>query len=532
MEKLKNFIIQNKKTLFWIMVWFYYSFFSVLIYYDSGHYLGLVKILEGKAPMSSWDIVRGPVFPLMIYLSRRVFGTSSYGLLITTFISYALMIVVVNKILTKVSESISNKGVRTVFVAGTVFFIVFNPIVFGYYHALLTEFIAITIAICMCYYAWKWIDDEYILSKKKYIFSTLIFAFLTVFTWNLKQPYVVIVVFPLLFAIVISIAQNFKLKSVLHRFGTLLICVVCLSLSMNLWNGFLTSKGLDLVNTDRNAVQNLGTQVLCGSKNMLKLEPSQFETLTEEDYKMFSPEELKVIKNHEYGIDYYVVDVMSPNREVLDHKVVDFSGSHSLSLAKSLGFVLTTFFEYPYEVVEGYLTSYLKLSGIYKKDEATGIVIKDFSLFNAYENNAIGVGILEPKDNIFYMTEELRSNTAGYEGRNHPPFFLRAILNPTVSFFIPYYAVSMLLLPFLFVVSVVLRISKRKKFVESKKKEYNLLIILLGFSLLNALVYVATNATIDRYAAVGIIPITISIAIYLKNIVEHFMFKKSISENE
>ena len=41
---------------------------SLVLTFDSTHYLTYVNILEGNAPFSSWDIVRGPVFPIILYI--------------------------------------------------------------------------------------------------------------------------------------------------------------------------------------------------------------------------------------------------------------------------------------------------------------------------------------------------------------------------------------------------------------------------------------------------------------------------------
>ena len=45
-----------------------------------------VAILEKEAPWSSWDIVRGPVFPIIIFLSDKIFGKTSTGILVLLFL--------------------------------------------------------------------------------------------------------------------------------------------------------------------------------------------------------------------------------------------------------------------------------------------------------------------------------------------------------------------------------------------------------------------------------------------------------------
>ena len=85
---------------------------------------------------------------------------------------------------------------------------IFNPIIFGFYHSLLTEFVAITLSVISCYYAVIWYDVEPLKDKKKFVLISLWFVFLTVFSWFLKQPYISCGFFPLLVSYVISLFKK------------------------------------------------------------------------------------------------------------------------------------------------------------------------------------------------------------------------------------------------------------------------------------------------------------------------------------
>lgn len=88
----------------------------------------------------------------------------------------------------------------------------------------------------------------------------------------------------------------------------------------------------------------------------------------------------------------------------------------------------------------------------------------------------------------------------------------------------------MLLLPFLFIASFVLRLVNRKRLKEFEKQEYDLLILLLGFSIMNACVYVFTGSCIDRYQSPALIPMTLAYMIYLKKFV--FFIKNKLTKNK
>lgn len=70
------------KTTLLLLLTIVFLSFSIILTYDSVHYLSYVSIFEGNSPASSWDIVRGPVFPAIIHLSDILFGKTSTGSLI------------------------------------------------------------------------------------------------------------------------------------------------------------------------------------------------------------------------------------------------------------------------------------------------------------------------------------------------------------------------------------------------------------------------------------------------------------------
>ena len=93
---MKNILELFKKhflVISFILITIFYFEYSVSVLWDSAHYMHYVNILEGIAPLNQWDVVRGPVFPVTIYLGNFLFGKTTQGLLMNTYLYYILMLI-------------------------------------------------------------------------------------------------------------------------------------------------------------------------------------------------------------------------------------------------------------------------------------------------------------------------------------------------------------------------------------------------------------------------------------------------------
>lgn len=111
MKRIKDFFVKNYKVIFLLILFFFFFSFPILILFDSAHYMSFVEIFEGKESFSSWDIIRGPVFPVLIFLSNKLFGKTAMGLLIICFLLYLLMIVIVRYLLNFLSDDSKKKKI-------------------------------------------------------------------------------------------------------------------------------------------------------------------------------------------------------------------------------------------------------------------------------------------------------------------------------------------------------------------------------------------------------------------------------------
>ena len=231
--------------------------FSIILTYDSVHYLSYVSIFEGNSPASSWDIVRGPVFPVIIQISNTLFGKTSTGILICTFLFYLTFVIICCIISKKISKKYKHSKLINSIV---ILYLILNPLIFGYFHVLLTEFVAITITMLNILIAYKWVFVD-LKNKKSLILYSLYFIFTTIFCWHLKQPYIIIAVIPTIIAVIISIIEDHKKFNVLYRLGTFFTSIIVLVISIVSWNMILDANHVNK-NTGRDSSSSLSKQLL------------------------------------------------------------------------------------------------------------------------------------------------------------------------------------------------------------------------------------------------------------------------------
>ncbi len=502
-----------------LLLFIYFFAIPMNIFWDTGHYMSFVSIFEGSMPWSSWDIVRGAVFPLILHLSNIAFGKTIQGILILSFIFYLIMLLTVKFILDKVLEKEKTK-IKTIIYISIFGFIILDPIIYGYYHALLTEFIAITISLVMCYLSWKWIDINFFKNKKNYIIYSLIFFLGTIFSWHLKQPYVTITLFPVIVASIVSALYNRNWKNVCQRIITVLSCVVGLVASIFLWNGFLVSKGIDL-NTDRNVTASFGNQLLIGLNNYEIVKNVDFNEI--ENSEFLSQKEKELLRKE--NAKYYLININNTKGKTIDQKIIPLNENNNISTITSITFIIKQLFQHPYLVLESYTSNYLAIADIYPKktnDSVSYWVEKKLTLDYCHENCSIAVSVVNEKSNISYMLEESYNRVINYEQYNDSPIVIRYLLKGISLITTNVFKLILIILP---IVTILSTFSIGKHYKE-KDGLLAIISILSWYSLLHVLVHVITGANIDRYASPAYITTLLSIVLYVYYLIKNNNTKK------
>lgn len=213
--------------------------YEITITYDSAHYLWLADLIKA-GEWASWDVIRNPGFPFQIYLSQLLFGNSTDGLRWAMVLFNVLYYLIISEL---AIEALQLKNLRGRYVIRIIvfFLIALDPIVFGYFHSLLTEFDAAILVALSSWLAIKLIKEQ-LFSKK---FWLLIGSFmpLALMAWFLKQPYVGSVLFPLAISLFIILFTKYTWKKLIYFSVTGLVLIVIVLAGQLMWTNFLISKG-------------------------------------------------------------------------------------------------------------------------------------------------------------------------------------------------------------------------------------------------------------------------------------------------
>ena len=502
-------IIKNNKLLIILLVLVIIFFSSSLvIVFDSTHYLTYVNILEKNAPFSSWDVVRGPIFPIIITLNNWLFGRSSLGMLLGMFIFYILYCLITYKIIVEIFKDTKyNKILIFIFCA----FCFFNPIVLGYFHTMLTEYIAITLTMTSLYLGWKWKDVK---TKSEKILYSLYFIFGLAFAFHLKQPYLCTVFVPMLFSIVYAFLNKNKK---MYYISTLIVSIIVLFASILMWNSFLKSKGVDF-NTGRSTSDMLSSQLLKAIDGYTIKEIDSYNGINKDKY-LTKKEKKEIKKIIKVGNKAYLINIYD-NNKLLEKDVIEIE-SNGPSSTDAVFEITKTFFKYPDVIAGAYAKNYCGLTSVCIISSNDGInykVTNKLELVKLFENDIIPFKSFRYEEKNFPYPEERNSFVKDYLSPVNQGFISKLITLTIKPTSILYKFVTLLSLLFA-IVLVTVRIIKRK--VLNNKDLYLISLMLLMFSILTMIANAIVGAMIDRYATVcfmpGLLGITGTILFIIKN---------------
>jgi hypothetical protein len=235
-----NRLVRNKIFVFLCFVLIIIDFlYPITFTPDSAHYFSYLKILNGTVAWQEWDPVRGPVFPYFLKFVTDLLGyTPNALLIIMTFFHIVLFTIACCLIMEAIHISSSeNWLIVFVFVL-----IALDPLIFGFYHTLLTEFLASFIAALCCFLAFLLYKN--IEHGKSILTFFSIFSLLTPLAWHLKQPYFGASFFPLvLISFLIIINKTISTKVKIRVIAGNLVVLISLGISIILWNQVLSYSG-------------------------------------------------------------------------------------------------------------------------------------------------------------------------------------------------------------------------------------------------------------------------------------------------
>ena len=242
-QKIWNFFETYQLVAFSIYFFMLNLSYPIIITWDSGHYLWLSSLIRERQ-WWLWDPIRNIAFPLLVHASRVIFGdnaNATHFFLATSFcITFVAIVYIVNYALNLKSQ----KKVPIIYITLLItFFIMIDPIIFGYYNTLLTEFVSSTIAVSACLisvYVYRKVTE---LKRDQFIFFIGLLILLVVVSWHIKQPYVGAALFPfIILATVLFVNKSTQKKSGIVVIG-IATSILLVLLSNNLWYSFLKGQG-------------------------------------------------------------------------------------------------------------------------------------------------------------------------------------------------------------------------------------------------------------------------------------------------
>ncbi len=509
--KIKKYMTKHKEMIFLVigllLTIFYFSY-ATTITWDGAHYMSYVEIFEGKLPFTSWDVVRGPIFPLIIYLGNFFFGKTVLGLLINSYLYFLVMLVIVYKIL---DSNLPKSKKKVGIIVASLIAIIINPIIYGYYHTLLTEFVAMTLAVISCYLSYLWLKVDFT-KKGRAITFVIIFSLLNVVSWFLKQPYLSVTLFPLLMAFLIRIFRKEKIRQKIYPVLTVTISLFILFVAISSWNSILAGKKVD-ANTDRNPVNSIGNMMVMAIP-YFKTESyyDSYEEINLDDHFFDEKEREEIKECIDNNRPFMIVSIYDMKNKLIAKDVLK-TNNGSMSMASSLIYIMKKYLQHPILLTDSYVSNYLAIADIYRTTSEDGVGYtntKKFDLAFSNEITTIGMKPFSYSSNIFYLTDEAYARVVNYEQYNSCSKILNVTMRLLGKVALALFKVLFVLLPFTFIYSIVMRI-------KTKKNKYDILIILFGFGFLHILLHCATGSIIDRYAMPAYITTFIGMILLIGN---------------
>lgn len=325
-----------------IITWLFYSY-QVTFTFDSAHYTYLSRIIETQNWVE-WDPIRGIVFPLIIYLSNTILGANQTAIMVPMIICLLLLYIISVYFVIQSIDFGYKRILPVIIMSFILIFIIMDPLIQGYFHTLLTEYVAATLGIVSCFFAYLLITINQNRLTRREFFIYFYFIFAVPFAWHLKQPYVGTVLFPFLIAFILVLKSKNILK--IHRMFILgLSTALALVLSIIGWRSFLTTAGMppkpnrELTTFINNEIERINSKAQ-NPISVIKFKIQNFFVFANIYYYDFANDtvviKISLIRSNEnYAIGYRMYELngdmenIFPMSEVLYDAVEKYSSGYS-----------------------------------------------------------------------------------------------------------------------------------------------------------------------------------------------------------
>ena len=326
-------------------------FISVPIYFtvDSAWYMSYLKYFEGKEAFAGWDLIRGWLFPYLIYSTSQLFGFTSQGLSCLMLVFFMLTLYLCFSFF----KIVDDEKLRYIKYA-VILILLFNPVVFGYYHVVLTEFLGASICLFNMIFFLKayYVPDG---GKIRWmVLKAVVLALDLILAYSLKQTYIAFITIPF---VLTELCRWLKREKKGMALITFVVAFVCLLVSNKMWTNYVHTgsvfrEGKVISESSGSAERTLSYALVNGA--------TYFEIVDED-----------------------TVAVLNDNMEV--EETFEFSTREN----SDVRYIIECFLQRPDRMLMGYIDNYLVLSNYYGRGEDHKSAIKEASFTRGNENSGI-----------------------------------------------------------------------------------------------------------------------------------------------
>ncbi len=505
-DKLFNIVLVT--IVFTIFTIVYFNF-SLFITPDGSGYYWYTTIFDGINPVSSWNVRRGPVFPLLLYCFKHLFGDTPTGILIGFYIFYLIMLIFAIKLIKDIFVCQKNLNKKIYWIIFILLFM-FNTLIIGYSHTLLTEAISPSITILTCYFIYKWNNLNFNTSKSKLILYTLLFSFIAVFMYHLKE-YTGIIFLMLIISSILSIIKYKNWTIFITKILTIIICIVMVMCSICVWNVFLKKNNVDIKQNEK-GINFISNGIINGLNAFYERVPKNiYCDINYINNSNLTKSEKEIINNlnksdTRWCDNIIIFNVYDRNNIIIDQTSIIYE--KNLTISDVLNFWYKSTLKYPTLTMGSYFRNYMSIVDLYNtrliSDDLGYKPINKLNISASLENESIGLAIYNnninkcwwsyyDNDNKFLNQEEINIMKK-FEGKeNHNEILGNLLYNIS--------SIHQMLFRIVLFFSLPLSVYSFYKYLKLK---YNKVYMISTVIFTTVFIYIISNVVfgtiIDRYA--------------------------------
>lgn len=347
-------------SIFALITWVYFNY-TLLVTIDGSVYHHYLKYFYGLESIKTWPAIRGFSFPLILFLFSNLFGNNIKGYLIGFYLFYILTFIIAALLLRKCINNTKAKYHQAPIWVLFVCLFIFNPLILGYSHTLLTEAVVPCFYLLLVYLCLKWKDLSFKNDKVRFIVVSSFLILLAVFMWFIKQPYAPAVWVMILITAVLSGIMNKNFKMFLSKFSVFIIMFIFTFISIKTWDCLISDNGSNSSDTNTSFM----SSVLITGRDRIRLVADEkkcnVEYYDELNLKEKDRDKLdNIMEDDDWCEKVLVYDIYNSKEDVIDTNYFIFNSS-DISVKDGMKVLLTNFFEHPLIMIDEYFHYYLSI---------------------------------------------------------------------------------------------------------------------------------------------------------------------------